>query len=605
MTSIAVASANSGEVGKNRWPLHFAVIAACAMASLPFLNPVHLPPLATFYEESLALALGLIAILCVGVRRGSALTNLPSISVWAAALSVFLLLQPYWTTAPYSEPAQLAGLYLLWAAGLMLVGSILQVQADSEKTAVFLATAVLLGALLNAGADWLQVLGLMDSSGSIVPRLAGGRVVGFLSQVNLHANYLVVGATCLAYLWAVRRISAVVAGLAGVLLASAIEFSASRAAILELGCLLVFSIWFWRRRRESLMGLRFAAGICFVVAAVAVAATLNRFDFSVDISDRIAAAGNANEYNLRLAIYEAAFRTWLNAPFLGVGIGGFAWSHYTTSTPWVGNVPMLPEPYAHDIFLQFLAETGLFGIAILVLAVSFWLVRSLRLLSARGSPEQFWAIGIVAIEFVHSMVEFPLWHAHFLGLTALVMGLAETRSLMLRSVAIGRVTVLAVVLIGGTLLASTVKDHHELLLWDVKTNSVMPREMHDEQMSRTQERREVERLRRSLLAPYVDIGLALSLPISRDGLDSKISFNERAMHFLPLFPIVRKQIIFLAMAGREQESLELAGHMARHQPGSLGELRDTLDQLKDSELPKDSAVRAKVDSLISRLRSRP
>ena len=602
MTSIAVASANSGEAGKYRWPLHFAAVAACAMASLPFLNPVHLPPLATFYEESLALALGLIAILCIGLRRGSALTNLPSISVWAAALSVFLLLQPYWTTAPYSEPAQLAGLYVLWAAGLMLVGSILRVQADSERIVVFLATAILLGALLSVAADWVQVLGLMDSSGSIVPRLAGGRAVGLVSQVNLHANYLVVGATCLGYLWAVRRISVVVASLAGVLLASAIEFSASRAAILELGWLLFFSLWFCRRRRESLTGLRFAAGIFAVVVAVAVAATLNRFDFSVDISDRIAAAGNANEYNLRLAIYEAAFRTWLSAPFLGVGIGGFAWSHYTTPTPWVGNVPMLPEPYAHDILLQFLAETGLIGTSILVVAVSLWFLRSFRVLAARGSPEQFCAIAIVGIEFVHSLVEFPLWHAHFLGLTALLMGVAETRSVLLRSVALGRVGVVAVVLIGGALLASTVKDHHELLLWDLKANSMMPRGMHDERVSRTQEQRELERLRRSLLAPYVDIGLAFSLPISRDNLESKISFNERAMHFLPLFPIVRKQIIFLAMAGREQESLELVEYMARHQPGSLGELRDTLNQLKDSELPEDSAVRAKVDSLISRSR---
>lgn len=600
MTSIAIASAESGDVRKNRWLLHVAVIAACALVSLPFLNPVHLPPLATFYEESLALALGLIAILCIGVRRGSALTTLPSISVWAAALSVFLLLQPYWTTVPYSEPAQLAGLYLLWAAGLMLVGSILRVQVDSEGTVVFLATAVLLGALLNAGADWAQVLGLTDSFGGLVPRLYGGRAVGFVSQVNLHANFLVVGATCLAYLWAVRRISVVVASLAGVLLASAIEFSASRAAILELGWLLVFSVWFCRRRRESSTGLRFAAGIFAAVAAVAVAATLNRFDFSVDISDRIAAAGNAIEYNLRLAIYEAAFRTWLNAPFLGVGIGGFTWSHYTTPTPWVGNVPMLPEPYAHDILLQFLAETGLIGTSILVVAVSLWFLRSLRVLSARGSPEQYWAIGIVGIEFVHSMVEFPLWHAHFLGLTALLMGLAETRSVMLRSVAIGRVAVLAVVLIGGTLLASTVKDHHELLLWDLKTNSMMPQGMQDERVSRTQEQREVERLRRSLLAPYVDIGLALSLPISRENLASKISFNERVMHFLPIFPIVQKQIIFLAMAGREREGSVLIENMARLQPSRLGELRDTLSRLPDSELPDDSAVRAKVNSLVLR-----
>ncbi len=261
---------------------------------------------------------------------------------------------------------------------------------------------------------------------------------------------------------------------------------------------------------------------------------------------------------------------------------------------------MLPEPYAHDIVLQFLAETGLLGTVILVVAVSLWFWHSLRALGKDGLIQHLWAIGIVGIEFVHSIFEFPLWHAHFLGLTALLMGFADSRPVALRSMVLGRIALLAVALIGGTLLVSTVKVHQELLNWNSKTRFVMPQETGNQAELRLQERRAILQLRQSLLAPYVDIGLALSLSISKQELESKISFNEMVMHFYPTFRIVRNQIIFLAMAGREQESLKLMGYMARLEPGRLKELRDTLNHVPETELPGDSAVRAKVNSLLLR-----
>src|SRR5260221_8675569 len=41
------------------------------------------------------------------------------------------------------------------------------------------------------------------------------------------------------------------------------------------------------------------------------------------------------------------------------------------------------------------------------------------------SSERCWAIGVLAIMGLHSMVEFPLWHADFLGAFALLFGLAS------------------------------------------------------------------------------------------------------------------------------------------------------------------------------------
>lgn len=565
------------------------------MVSLPFLYPAHTYPIPTFFEEAFAFAAGLIAFACVVLGARSAIAA-PAISVWIAVLSAYLLLQPHWMEPAYAEPAQIAGLYALWAAAMVVVGANLRLALGAERLASLLAGAVLISAVLGAGAGLLQALDLSAAFRGIVAPSQAGVVYGNLAQRNLFANHLVIGAACLAYLWSARRISLVSALACGVLLAHGIDASGSRASLLMLGWLMLWAWWQSRRASRQPAARRFLAAIVAVIVVVGV------FGFFAEAPDGpmgsasarlVRVGGGAGDPSVRLAIYEAAFRTWLSAPLFGVGFGGFSWAHYTTLTPWVGAVPMNPETNAHNILLHFLAETGLAGTSILAVGLALWCAR----LWSRGlSPSVAWAAAVVGAELVHSLIEYPLWHAHFLGLAAVLAGFADLRSMAVRSVLAARALAAGVLLFGGALLASTTRTYLQLQYWGL----VVPEELRAVPEVRRQEQQAIAEAQRSLLRPYADVALASSLKISTDALDTKLLFNARVLHFWQVYPLVQAQIAMLAMAGRDAEALRLAEHLARLQPQNLPELAESLRNLPDSELPGVARLRARVAELSRR-----
>jgi O-antigen ligase len=576
-----------------------AVAALALMVSLPFLNPIHLAPLMTFFEECLALGLGLAALACIAFRRDSGPVSFPAISIWALALSLVLLLQPRWSEAPYSQPATIAGLYVLWAAALMWVGAQMRL-VNAERIATVLATAMVLAAIIAAAASWIQVLGLNADFGNLVPPIPHRRASGLLAQVNMHANHLLVGSASLVYLWSRQRISSAAALGCGTLLASGIAFAASRATLLELGALLVVSLWFRSGGAGEPRARPFWVGVAAFTLLLALCAAAASVGFqSLGISERTAHVGEASQYLVRLGIYEAAIRIWLSAPIAGVGVGGFAWAHYTTPTPWVGVVPMRPEPYAHDVLLQLLTETGLIGAGIFVAAVILWLLANARRTLATAAPWHIWAVGIVAIELVHSLLEYPLWHAHFLGLTALLMGFCDRRGYRMGSSILSRGLALGTAAIGAFLLGTTVKYQLELLYW-----GSMPQALKSDPQVRDMERQAVQRLQKSLLAPYIDISVARALPVSPDNLEAQLRFMGRAMHFWPVADVVHKQIVLLAMAAKNDEALALIGNLARLQPQYLPGLDDDLKRISTQYVAADSPVRVRVRELAERQRQR-
>jgi O-antigen ligase len=573
-----------------------AAAAVGLMVSLPFLNPVHTYPIPTFYEEALAFALGLLAFACVGFAGGRASIGIPAISVWIAALAAYLLLQPRWMELAYDEPAQLAGLYCLWAAALMVVGAHLRAALGAERFAGLLAGAILLSALLGAGAGLVQALDLDSAFRGVVARRLGHYVFGNLAQRNLHANHLVIGSACLAYLWAAGRIAAVPAVLAGLLLALGIDASGSRASILMLGWLVLWSLWIRRNRIRDLAASRLvaaAAALAVAVVVFGIFAQASPGPFDSATARLLHGNPETGDPSVRLAIYEAALRVWMGAPIAGAGFGGFAWAHYTTATPWTGAVAMNPDSNAHNIVLHFLAETGLAGTAILVLGLWLWFF---RVVAREISLPIAWAVAIVGAELVHSLVEYPLWHAQFLGVAAVLAGFADPRPISVKSALAMKGLAAGALLLGGTLLAFTTRSYVQLRFWGL----AVPQEMRAQAEVRVQERKAIAEVRRSLLRPYADLGLAHSLNIAKGDLAAQLEFNGRAVRAWPVYPLVRNQIVLLAMAGRDAEALRLLDNLARLQPQHLADLADFLGNLPDTRLPEVAPIRARIATLLGR-----
>src|SRR3989337_246267 len=90
--------------------------------TLPFLQPWHRFPLTGFYSEWLAFALGLAAALPLLRRAPWRDARIPMIALAPLGLAVVLAVQVALDRVPYAEQALTAGLYLLWAALMAVLG---------------------------------------------------------------------------------------------------------------------------------------------------------------------------------------------------------------------------------------------------------------------------------------------------------------------------------------------------------------------------------------------------------------------------------------------------------------------------------------------------
>ena len=92
----------------------------------------------------------------------------------------------------------------------------------------------------------------------------------------------------------------------------------------------------------------------------------------------------------------------------GVGLGAFE----TAYTPYQTVATDLTIDYAHNDYLQFLAETGVWGIILLPVSLTLFFVLAFRHLSRRLHEQSGWlqfgaAVGVCGL-LVHSFSEFNL-----------------------------------------------------------------------------------------------------------------------------------------------------------------------------------------------------
>jgi O-antigen ligase len=133
----------------------------------------------------------------------------------------------------------------------------------------------------------------------------------------------------------------------------------------------------------------------------------------------------------RQKIAQDSFRMSRDYLAHGVGLGAFEVAY----TPYQSVVTDLAIDYAHNDYLQFLAETGIWGWLLTPLAITIFFVLSFRHLRARLRQQSGWlqfgaAVGVCGL-LVHSMSEFNLHipaNAAWFSLVAALATLPRTRS---------------------------------------------------------------------------------------------------------------------------------------------------------------------------------
>ena len=142
-------------------------------------------------------------------------------------------------------------------------------------------------------------------------------------------------------------------------------------------------------------------------------------------AERIVSSG-ARVDSIRQAHLKAAWAIFREHPLTGAGFGTFRdlYPQHLMPKGMVledGITPRKPE-HSHNLFAELAVDFGVLGIATFALWWWFWL-RQLDLKS--GSPSSWMSVGLLGILWLHSMLEYPLWYAQFLGVGAIGMSLGH------------------------------------------------------------------------------------------------------------------------------------------------------------------------------------
>ncbi len=543
-----------------RWdPCGASLLLASAACLLPFLLPRHFPPLRTFYDEWIALALGVGAIGFAAAARIMP-ARVPALAVWLGAFSLFLVVRALAAPAAYPQGALLWSAYIFHAALLVTLGHALTMHYGRDRVCDMLAGFLLAGAVLNATSGVLQVVGIPRSIDEFVSYLHGSRAIGNVGQSNLYANYLALGEASLVYLYSGGRIGKKAALATGLLLLVGAALAASRSSVLYS---MAFALLGWcvlrvpgdipsRNLGRAAVVLAVAGGMAQWLVPLGFHALGFRIEGGFD--------RNASDYwdstsdetaSLRLHAWELAVKIFAGAPWIGEGPGEFAGAAFALGLPEkMASREIFTSP--HNLVLQLLAETGLAGAFLAGAGLLGWARRTVPTFLRAPGRALWWVLACISVEMLHALLEYPFWYAHFLSLTALVMGVGAAGSMRIPPHAV-RAALISGASMGAILLATNLRDYFRF-------EQAAPVYAGRSLGSDAEYRRDLDtlsQLRSGLLGPRAELWLFLALPLDPGTSARTLEIGNRVMRTWPTRDVVVRHSILLALAGREEEARTL------------------------------------------------
>lgn len=245
--------------------------------------------------------------------------------------------------------------------------------------------------------------------------------------------------------------------------------------------------------------------------------------------------------SIRLELLAEAWRIFLAHPWLGVGWGQFAWHDFLLAEEFPHHTGL--THHAHNLVLQLMAETGLAGLLPVAAGLALWLYGQRQ---AALDAEHGWLYAMLSILGVHSLLEYPLWYAYFLGPMALLLGLSEIRQFPAR-VTLGPVVAAGMLAFGILGVVRLEGQYRQLEGWFSQAASG--------RMDKRWEMQVVETMGvlrgQTLLAPYLDRVIARVLPITPETLADKAALVDLLVRQLPDQQEVYTQAMLQAIIGHD------------------------------------------------------
>lgn len=401
------------KLGNTSLKVAYAFLAL--MLSLPFLLPWHRLPIPSFYSESLAIVLGL----CVGFAisiwtiRQERTWNFPRVIV--LPLTFLVIVSAQWVAGyfAYTTQAVIVFGYFLWLALLMCVGHTLA-KYDREihlpfRSLQLISLSLLFGGLLSGLIGFMQYFGVPKILQPIVNspvRLDVG-VFGNIAQQNHFASYLALALCSVFYLRSQKTLTKIQGIVVGLILIFAMFLSASRSVYLH--CLWILVVFFFKGK------LRWRWIIILLCSVVVFGCFLSWLELpqlrrDLQLSETI---------GVRFYLWEHAWEMFKSQPIFGVGFNNFAFQFVQQLA--ITDIATLwgIDQYAHNLFLQILAVSGLLGFLGLTIPLVRVIRSQVREPLTSGRTYMIACLGVLSI---HSMLEQPLYYSYFLGIAALLLG---------------------------------------------------------------------------------------------------------------------------------------------------------------------------------------
>ncbi len=555
---------------------HIGLTFVGLMWVLPFVYYLHAYPITTFYQEWMAGALGLCALPLLLTNRYWHDPQVPRIVLLPIGLMLVMLLQFLIGRISYFDHLLLLSLYFLFAALLMMLGQRLREELGLPAVASALAAFLLVGAELDTLAGFLQHFRWNTFMNSVVTVKTSSAVYGNTAQPNHFANYIALGLISLGLLYVRRSLRMWQAVLLAAPMLFVLVLSGSRSAWLYLTFVLALA-WLWQRRDRALrplLGYTLALWLGFVAMhGVVEIPWLQVSTGSITTTERLFDE-NVSSGHIRFHLWREAALIFVQFPLLGSGFGQFAYQHLQLAAEL--HNPGINGLYnnAHNIVMQLAAEAGSAGLLVLLGALGLWFWHSV-VRGAQFTLYHWWGYAVLAVLGIHSLLEYPLWYAYFIGIAAVMLGLFDTASYRLELRNVGRLSVAAILLLGVMTLVQGMQAYTHLekglgLRGMAAKNQNYVARARDELVAAHEY---------PLFSSYAEMFIANMMEPSADHLREKLELNERALHFTPVAPVAYHQAWLLALSDRPAEAKAMLANAIWSYPSDFATASTELAEL--------------------------
>jgi len=552
---------------------HISLAFAGLMWVLPFLNYYHAYPLTTFYQEWGAAVLGLVAMILLLTAGYWRKAEVPHIVLLPVALMLLVVVQFALGKVVYFGQMLLYTLYLMWAALLIMLGARLREELGLPAVVTVLAVFLLLGAELSAVIGLHQHFHWHSFLDRVVTAKVSSAVYGNIAQPNHYADYLALGLASLGLLYARGALRVWQTTLLALPILFVLPLTGSRSTWYYMSALCALTaLWQWRNRDQRPL-LYYSLLLLLGFALMHLVIQLPGFAVETGAVNSVERmfSEDVQSGRIRLRLIPEAWLMFTHFPLLGAGFGQYAWQHYLLA-PQLNNGLTGLYNNAHNLVMQLAAEGGLAGLLVLFGTLLLWLRQAFR---AERTIYHWWGYALLAVLAIHSMGEYPLWYAYFLGIAALVLGMLDGSRYRLELGVVGRVFVLLTLLLGAISLQQLMVGYRNIemltALRPQSGNDVAYYERMRDGLAAVQDQ--------VLLQPYVDLYTSARIEISPEHLADKLRLNGDVVRFVPAAAEVYRQSLLLAQDGDLAAAQEQMACAVWSYPGDFSMVEEMLRKL--------------------------